>query len=55
MMYVISEQCADDIDTYHFLNIRFDLLFEKCYPFHTKTTVFCFTLVLVIANPKIFD
>ena len=42
MIYDVSEQYADDIVTYHFLNISFDLIYEKCYSFHGKTKIFMF-------------
>ena len=53
-MYDISEQYADDIVTYHFLNIRSDLIYDKFYPYHSKITFF-FTLVPVNVNLIIFD
>ena len=55
MMYDTSEQYTDDIVTYHFLNIPSDLIYDKCYPFYRRTTIFCFTFVLVIVNSIIFD
>ena len=33
MMYDISEQYADDIVTYRFLNVPSDLIYGKCYSF----------------------
>ena len=36
-------------------NIPIDLSYDKCYPLDTKTTIFCFAFVLIIANPKIFN
>ena len=43
MMYGISEQYADDIVTYHFLNVTFNLIYDKCYSFYRRTTnvLFC--------------
>ena len=41
-MYDVSEQHADDIVTYHFLNISSDLIYEKCYSCHGKTEIFMF-------------
>ena len=43
MMYGISEQYADGIITYHFLNVPSDLIFDKCYSFYRRTTndLFC--------------
>ena len=32
-MYDISEQYAEEIVTYHFLNIPSNLIYRKCYPF----------------------
>ena len=55
MMYDTSEQYTDDIVTYHFLNIPSDLIYDKCYPFYRRTTIFCFTFVLVIVNSIMFD
>ena len=40
MKYDISEQYADDIVTYHFLNIPSDLICGKCCSFSRKTTIF---------------
>ena len=34
-------------------NIPLDLIYDQCYPLHTKATSFCFTFVLVIVNPII--
>ena len=41
-MYGVSEQYADDIATYHFLNPPSDLIYDKCY-FYRRTTnvLFC--------------
>ena len=36
-------------------NILLDLSDEQNYPLHAKTISFCFTFVLVIVNPIIFD
>ena len=36
----ISEQYADDIATYHFLNVPSDLIYEKRYSFYRRTTNF---------------
>ena len=43
MMYGISEQYADDIVTYYFLNVPCDLIYDKCYSFCRRTTnvLFC--------------
>ena len=41
-MYDISEQYADEIVTYHFLNIPSDLIYDKCYRFYRKATIFLF-------------
>ena len=43
MMYGISEQNADEIVTYHFLNVPSDLVYGKCYSFYRRTTnvLFC--------------
>ena len=38
---MISEQYTDDFATY-IVNISFDLINDKCYPLHAKTTpCFC--------------
>ena len=37
-MYGISEQYADEIVTYHFLNVLSDLIYDKCYYFCRRTT-----------------
>ena len=36
-------------------NIPLDLIYDKYYPLHAKSTSFCFTFVLVIVDPVIFD
>ena len=54
-MYDISGQYADNIVTYHFLTIPSDLIYDKCYPFYRRDTIFCFTFVLAIVNSIIFD
>ena len=51
MLYGISEQYPDDVATH----VVLDLIYDQCYPLHAKTTRFCFTFVLVIVNPIIFD
>ena len=51
MLHGISEQCPDDIVTHVLLN----LIYDQFYPLHAKATGFCFTFVLVIVNPIIFD
>ena len=43
-MYGISEQYADDIVTYHFLNVSSNLIYEKCYSFYRTTTHFLFCI-----------
>ena len=55
IMYDISEQYADEIVTYHFLVITSDLIYDKCYSFHRKTTFFCFAFALIIVNLIVFD
>ena len=37
-MYCISKQYADDIVTYHFLNVSSALIYGKCYSFCRRTT-----------------
>ena len=37
------------------LNFPLDLLYDQCYPLNPKTTSFCFTFTVVIANSIIFD
>ena len=44
MMYGISEQYADGIVTYHFLNVPSDLIYDKCYSFYRRTTNFLFCI-----------
>ena len=44
MMYGISEQNADEIVTYHFLNVASDLIYSKCYSFYRRTTKFLFCI-----------
>ena len=51
MLYGISEQYLDDAVTL----VLLDLINDQCYPLLVKTTSFCFTFVLVIVNPIIFD
>ena len=51
MLYGISEQYPDDVVTH----VLLDLIYDQCYPLHAKTTSSCFTFVLVIVNPIIFD
>ena len=36
-------------------NILLDLIENQNYPLHVKTISFCFTFVLVIVNPIVFD
>ena len=55
MMYGISEQYADDIVTYHFVNVPSDLIYDKCYSFYRRPTNFCFAFVLIIFNSIDFD
>ena len=43
-MYGSSEQYADDIVTYHFLNVPSDLIDDKCYSFCRRTTNFLFCI-----------
>ena len=38
-MFGISEQYADDIVTYHFLNVPSALIYDKCYSFCRRTTL----------------
>ena len=47
-MYDTSEQYANDITTFSF-NILFGLVYDKCYPLYTKTTLvlFLFWLLLI--------
>ena len=40
MMYDIPEQYADDVVTYHFLDVTSDLIYDKCYSFHGRTATF---------------
>ena len=44
MMYGIPEQYADDIVTCHFLNAHSDLIYDKCYSFYRRTTIFLFCI-----------
>ena len=39
-MYDIPEQYADDVVTYHFLDVTSDQIYDKFYSFHEKTTTF---------------
>ena len=39
-----SEHFADDIVTYHFLNTPSNLIYEKCYSFYRRTTIFLFCI-----------
>ena len=57
MMYGISEQYADDIVTYHFLNVPSDLIYDKCHSFHRRTTIilFCICPDYCIVNSIISD
>ena len=55
MIYDISEQYTDDFVTYFFLNNPSDLIYDKWYPLYRRTTIFCFTFVLVIVNSIISD
>ena len=43
-MYAISEQYADDIAMFHFLNAPFDFIYDKCYSVYRKTTTFLFCI-----------
>ena len=54
MMHGIFEQYADDIVTYHFLNVPSDLIYDKCYSIEELQN-FCFVFVLIIVNSIIFD
>ena len=36
-------------------NILLDLSEDENYPLHAKTISFCFTFVVVIVNPILFD
>ena len=44
MMYGISEQYADDIVTYYFLNVPSYLIYDKYYSFYRRTTNFMFSI-----------
>ena len=44
MMYGISEQNADEIVAYHFLNVPSDLIYGKCYSFYRRTANFLFCI-----------
>ena len=46
MMYDISEQYADDIVMYHFLNVPSDLIYDKIYSFYRRTTNFLFCICI---------
>ena len=39
MVYDISEYYADEIATYHFLNIPSGLIYDKRYHFYRKATI----------------
>ena len=54
MMHGISEQYADDIATYHFLNVPSGLIYDKRYSFYRGTTTILFSIVLIIVNLIIF-
>ena len=45
MFYGISKQYADK-SSHIVFNISLGLIYEQCYPLHSKTTSFCFTFVL---------
>ena len=53
MLYGISEQYPNDIETYLF-NHLLDLIYDQYYPLYAKIKI-CFAFVLVIVNPIIFD
>ena len=36
-------------------NVPLDLIDDQYCPLHIKTKMFCFTFVLIIGNPIIFD
>ena len=54
-MYGISEEYADDIVTYHFLNGPSDLIMTNAILSVEKPQFFCFAFVLIIVNSVIFD
>ena len=43
------------LTSYIVFNVPLDLIDEQYYPLYIKTTNVCFTFVLVIGNPIIFD
>ena len=53
MMYGTSEQYADDIVTYHFLNVPSDLT-NAIFSIE-ELQISCFAFVLIIVNSIIFD
>ena len=54
-MYGISEQYADDIVTYLFLNVSSNLIYDKAILSIEEPRIFCFAFVLIIVNSIIFD
>ena len=55
LTYGISEQYADDIVTYHFLNVFSDLIYDNGILSIEKPQIFCFAFALIMVNSIIFD